>query len=265
MNCKNCYHELTPNSDYCNICGGKVIRNRLTLKNLFEHVSETFFNYDNKLLRTFIDLFRKPEVVIGSYVNGVRKRYVNPLSFFGVSLTLSGLSIFILRKFYLQYLDFSKVFTSEIYENEFSQQVLQNSSDSAFEYNSLIFSFLIPFLALISIIVFYNKHYNFTEHIIIYLYSISALTIGSIIIGHIVLFIIPEKYLLFTLIFYLIMFIYHAYILKRIFQLTALQLLLKTLFFLILFLAVYIFFSILVAIYLIASGAINLESVNKTT
>lgn len=265
MNCKNCYHELTPNSDYCNICGGKVIRNRLTLKNLFEHVSETFFNYDNKLLRTFIDLFRKPEVVIGSYVNGVRKRYVNPLSFFGVSLTLSGLSIFILRKFYLQYLDFSKVFTSEIYENEFSQQVLQNSSDSAFEYNSLIFSFLIPFLALISIIVFYNKHYNFTEHIIIYLYSISALTIGSIIIGHIVLFIIPEKYLLFTLIFYLIMFIYHAYILKRIFQLTALQLLLKTLFFLILFLAVYILFSILVAIYMIASGAINLESVNKTT
>jgi hypothetical protein len=265
MNCKNCYHELTPNSDYCNICGGKVIRNRLTLKNLFEHVSETFFNYDNKLLRTFIDLFRKPEVVIGSYVNGVRKRYVNPLSFFGVSLTLSGLSIFILRKFYLQYLDFSKVFTSEIYENEFSQQVLQNSSNSAFEYNSLIFSFLIPFLALISIIVFYNKHYNFTEHIIIYLYSISALTIGSIIIGHIVLFIIPEKYLLFTLIFYLIMFIYHAYILKRIFQLTALQLLLKTLFFLILFLAVYILFSILVAIYMIASGAINLESVNKTT
>lgn len=265
MNCKNCYYELTPNSDYCNICGGKVIRNRLTLKNLFEHVSETFFNYDNKLLRTFIDLFRKPEVVIGSYVNGVRKRYVNPLSFFGVSLTLSGLSIFILRKFYLQYLDFSKVFTSEIYENEFSQQVLQNSSDSAFEYNSLIFSFLIPLLALISIIVFYNKHYNFTEHIIIYLYSISALTIGSIIIGHIVLFIIPEKYLLFTLIFYLIMFIYHAYILKRIFQLTALQLLLKTLFFLILFLAVYILLSILVAIYMIATGAINLESVNKTT
>ena len=84
MNCKNCQNELTPESDYCNICGGKVIRNRLTLKNLFEHVSETFFNYDNKLLRTFIDLLKKPDEVINSYVKGVRKRYVNPLSFFGV-------------------------------------------------------------------------------------------------------------------------------------------------------------------------------------
>ena len=257
MNCKNCQNELTPESDYCNICGGKVIRNRLTLKNLFEHVSETFFNYDNKLLRTFIDLLKKPDEVINSYVKGVRKRYVNPLSFFGVSLTLSGLSLFIIQKFYLQYLDVSKFFNSEIYQNEVSQQMVQNSYDGAFEYGSLVFSFMIPFLAVISIIVFYNKHYHFTEHLIIYLYSMSELTIVSIIIGHLVLLTIPEQYLAFSLISYLVLIIYHAYVLKRVFQLTALQLLLKILFFFAIGLVIFILFTVLVAIYMIATGSIN--------
>ena len=83
MECKNCSNQLSTNSDFCNSCGAKVIRNRLTLKNIFEHIIETFFNYDNKLLRTFIDLFKKPEKVIDGYINGVRKRYVNPISYFG--------------------------------------------------------------------------------------------------------------------------------------------------------------------------------------
>lgn len=54
MNCKNCKTSLSDESDYCNSCGGKIIRNRLTIRNLFEHFSEEFLNYDNKLFQTFI-------------------------------------------------------------------------------------------------------------------------------------------------------------------------------------------------------------------
>ncbi len=98
MNCKNCNTELSEQDQYCKSCGGKVIRKRLTLKNLFEHLSETFFNYDNKLLRTIVTLFKQPTVVTDNYINGVRKRYVDPISFFGLALTLSGLSTFIIKK-----------------------------------------------------------------------------------------------------------------------------------------------------------------------
>ena len=79
MNCKNCEISLTGTDDFCKNCGAKVIKNRLTLKNLFLHISETFFNYDNKLLKTILHLFTKPEYVIDSYVNGVRKKYINPI------------------------------------------------------------------------------------------------------------------------------------------------------------------------------------------
>lgn len=257
MNCKNCDTALTADSSYCNICGAKIIRKRLTLKNLFEHISETFFNYDNKLLRTFVDLFKKPEVVIGSYVDGVRMRYVNPISFFGISLTLSGLSIFLIKKFYLEYFDFSKIFEAEIHNNPASKQIMENSMNMSFEYGSLLLSAAIPLMAVISLIVFYNKHYNFTEHIILYLYSMSAITILSVIVGQIILIAIPDQYITFAFGLYIFMFLYYLFALKRIFKLTIKQLILKTLLFFVVFMFTYIGFSILMAIVMFATGAFN--------
>jgi len=57
-----------------------------------------------------VQLFKAPEDVIVGYINGVQKKYINPISFFGLALTLSGLSIFIIKKFYIQHLDFSEMF-----------------------------------------------------------------------------------------------------------------------------------------------------------
>ena len=68
MRCKNCQTKFLIESDFCYNCGAKVIRNRLTLKNLLNDFSEQFLNYDNKFLQTFIQLFKKPEVVIDGYI-----------------------------------------------------------------------------------------------------------------------------------------------------------------------------------------------------
>jgi len=54
MNCKNCNITLTNEDNFCNNCGAKIIRNRITIRNLFETFSEQFLNYDNKFLQTFI-------------------------------------------------------------------------------------------------------------------------------------------------------------------------------------------------------------------
>ena len=66
--CKNCGTQLGETEDYCSACGAKVIRNRLTIRNLWGDFTEQFLNYDNKLLKTFVQLFRNPEDVIGSYI-----------------------------------------------------------------------------------------------------------------------------------------------------------------------------------------------------
>lgn len=259
MNCKNCDSELEAQDGYCKICGGKVIRQRLTIKNLFTHLSETFFNYDNKLFRTLKDIFTKPEEVIDGYVTGVRKRYIDPVSFFGFSLTLSGLSIFIMKKFYMDVLDFSEAFESSLNQNSASRQVSNNITDISFEYGSLLLTAAIPFLAVMSIIIFFDKRYNFTEHIIVYLYSMSAISIVSVISSHMVLLVIPEGYLIYALVLYVFMFLQNAFILKRLFKLSAGQLILRSFLFLILFFIVYVAFSILALLIMFATGALDLN------
>ncbi|WP_439153169.1 DUF3667 domain-containing protein [Winogradskyella sp.] len=255
MNCKNCHTELLQEDDYCRKCGGKVIRNRLSFKNLFEHLSETFFNYDNKLLRTFVQLIKNPEDVIVGYIDGVRKKYINPISFFGLSLTLSGLSIFILKKFYIEHLDFSNLFEGV----KASQDIMNATSGGVLEYNSLFYSFLIPLMAFVSWITFLDKKLNFTEHIIIYLYSMSLLSIFSVIVGQIVLLVTPSSYLIYSMSFWLIMLVYHSYALKRIFKLSLGNLILKTIIAIAIFFMAYMIISILVFIIMLITGAVNLD------
>ena len=256
MYCKNCKTELSVQDDYCKSCGGKVIRQRLTFRNLFEHLSETFFNYDNKLLRTFTQLLKQPELVIGGYIYGVRKKYINPISFFGLSLTLSGISIFIIKKFYLPYLDFSKLLEGF----NIPEGMMDNPTDGALEYNSLFYSVLIPLFALISWVTFLDKKYNYTEHIIIYLYSMSLLSIMSVILAQIVLLTIPDTYLMFSFFIWPIMFIYHCYILTRIFKLSFGNLVLKGIIALMLFFVAYIGISIIGFLIMLIEAGGDLEA-----
>lgn len=255
MHCKNCQTELLELDDYCRSCGGKVIRKRLTFRNLFEHLSETFFNYDNKLLRTFTKLFTQPEDVIVGYIDGVRKKYINPISFFGLALTITGLSIFILKKFYLDSLDFSGF----VENMNMPEGFMDSSLNSSMEYNSLIYSVLVPLFALVSWIVFLDKTYNLTEHIIIYLYSMSLLSVVSVIVGQITLLVSPNHYMTYGLLMWPLMFLYHCYILKRIFKLSFGSLVLKSFFAVVLFFIVYVAISILLVIIMFATGSLNLE------
>ncbi|RKE90783.1 DUF3667 domain-containing protein [Ichthyenterobacterium magnum] len=231
MNCKNCKNNLQENSDYCNRCGGKVIRNRLTFKNLFEHISETFFNYDNKLLRTFLNLFKSPEDVIGGYINGTRKKYVNVISYFALAITLSGLQIYIIQKFQT---DFTFYDTStEIGRKQ--QEVFSKIFNFSTDYQSLVMMSYIPFYALLAKIVFYdNKKFNYTELIVVFLYAQAQV---SICIALITAILIPLNIVSFTtisLFIFPLMFLYFTYCLKRVYGLNKLNMLVKTLIFIVL-------------------------------
>ncbi|MBT8265122.1 MAG: DUF3667 domain-containing protein [Bacteroidia bacterium] len=255
MHCKNCQTPLTEKSDFCHSCGAKVIRNRLTLRNLFANFSEQFLNYDNQFIQTIQGLIMRPEDVIVGYVNGVRKKYINPVSFFAISLTISGLYLFILQRFFSDVVDFSSVME----QNQASLRVAEKISSVLFDYNSLFYFAIIPLLALVSLIVFYNKKFNYTEHIVIYLYTMSLGAVLTSIIALLMLLIVPEHVIYFSLISNLGLFIYHCYLLKRVFKLKGPELLLKTFIFLVIFGIGYVIFSILLVFVLIAFTDISLQ------
>ena len=257
MECKNCQTSLSDYSSYCSNCGGKVIKNRLTLKNLLAYFTETYFNYDNKFLQTCSKLITTPEDVIGGYISGVRKKYVDPVTFLAISFTLSGIYLFFFKDWLLGIMDFSNI--STFYENQ--EKINEVFMDFIFDYNSLLYLLIIPGLALISWLVFLNKKYNFTEHIVIYLYSMSFTSIVSIILTIITAW-LSIDYLIFSIVLYVLMFIYHCYLLKRVFKLTAGQLVLKTLLFIPLFFLFYITITIVVVVVMILTGVIPMNGIS---
>lgn len=251
MKCKNCNHPLSETDNYCLSCGAKVIRNRLTIRNLFAHFGEQFLNYDNKFLQTFITLFRKPEDVIGSYIEGTRKKYVNVVSYFAIAITLAGVQLYIINKFFPEVMDLSSISV------EGSEEM--NNKNLAFisEYQSIVMMFYVPFYALISKVVFLNyKQYNYTEHLVIFMYILAQITIFGLFLtlsgamlgldmGILGLITVP------------IQIIYSAYCLKRLFKLSMAGIILKTLIFFMVLFVLFVIAAIIMAFIMIRSGALD--------
>jgi hypothetical protein len=231
MNCKNCKRELLDDSDYCNKCGARIIRNRLTFGNLISHFSEEFLSYDNKLLQTFIALFAKPEAVIRSYITGTRKKYVNVISYFAIAITLTGAQLFLLQNFFPEALVFSPISQTS---QPGTEALNKGIFDFALEYQSIILMLNVPVYALISKLVFFREKkfdYNYTEHLVIFMYILAQM---SIVIIFISLFAAAFGISIDTLsiISGPLQLIYTGYALKRIFNLDWPNLILRTLIFL---------------------------------
>ena len=249
MECKNCHTALKETDDFCNICGAKIIRNRLTIRSLFSHFSEQFLNYDNKLFQTFIQLFSKPEAVIGCYINGTRKKYVNVISYFAIALTIAGLQLYILNKFFPEALDLSN------FGGQGTEAMQQKNMQFIQEYQSIVMMLYVPIYAIMAKIVFFgNKKFNYTELLVIFMYILSQLTIVSAFIMVFAAYFggtIGGIGLIITL---PLQIIYSAYCLKRLFGISVKKIILRTLFFLIVLGVFFIAGSILAAIVMYFNG-----------
>lgn len=231
MLCKNCKIELANDNGFCQDCGARVIHERISLKFLFKEFVDKVLSVDNKLLKTFIHLFTKPEEVIDSYIRGVRKRYFNPVSYLLVSITLTGIYLFFFKDIAAESFQFvGEIDPANPFANE---EFGKKYYDFFMDYQAFFTALNIPVYAFISWLVFLNrKKYNFYEHIVIYLYSNSQISIISFVLFLPIFFI--NKELARTLFMYgsLVLILYSAYVLIRLFKLTFWQFIVKTLYFL---------------------------------
>jgi len=199
MNCKNCNHPIEGDDLFCENCGAKVIRHRITLRSLINEVLASV-GLNNLYFTTLKTMFLAPEKVLQEYLNGVRKRYLAPFTFLLIG---AGFSLLVFN-FFPE--DFKKMQTSSIdiqekgleekanvdlskfsdltkkeyekIEGEKKRAVWELKFNKAFgefffgflsrNYN-LVTLFFIPFYALLSYLV-YRKTHNFGEHIIMNAY-----------------------------------------------------------------------------------------------
>lgn len=245
MNCKNCETTLKNKDGYCSNCGARVIEERITLAFIFKELLDKVLSVDNKLLKTFCHLFTRPHQVIDGYINGIRKRYFNPFSYLLISITLAGISFYLMKNFAIHSLEIAPSTSSST--NPFqSKGMAKEVFNFIFDFQALITAISIPLYGFVSWIVFLNKkRYNFLEHLIIYIYTTAQFSILNFIITTPLLYFQVGK--LNTLIFImsiLCSIIYNTYVLIKLFNLTFIQTFLKLLYFILIGSVLYFIISI---------------------
>ncbi len=253
MNCKNCETPLRTDYSFCANCGAKIIRNRITFKNLWYDVTERYFNVDNTFLRTFTHLFTKPEVVIEGYIKGIRKKYLNPISYLGIALTLSGFVVYLMARASGE-IDFD-VFGTGTANTKGTQKV----SEITFDFQALLFVMYIPMMAIAGWVAFQGKKYNFTERLVAFMYSLAHYSISTFIPSVLLLLLVPVIYGKASLIFILVMYIYIGYVIKRLSRLKGIAYIARMLIFYIIFTFQYFGTSALIPFYLIFTGQLALD------
>ncbi len=209
MNCKNCNTHLRLEYRFCPVCGAKTEVRRITFKALTTDFVDRVFNLDNSVVRTFTGLFVKPEAVIDGYLSGLRKRYLNPVSYLGIALTLSGVILFLIQRFFKENIDFTGGVESA--NPEFSAKW----ADIVFDFNALFFLAFLPMLALPAYLIMNKVRYNLAEYTVVFIYVLAHFSIVSFPVSLITLLIDPNQYLAVNQPLQALMLIYSLYVIWR--------------------------------------------------
>lgn len=222
MDCKNCNTALSKLINYCPICGAKIVKKRLTMKSIAADINDQFLNIDNKFLKTFIHLFTKPEIVINGFIDGTRKKYVNVIQYFAISLTLVGIQVFLMNTFFSEAMELDPNMFGPVMNPE-------NQKDNPFNgleytdynnYQSVFYVLSVPFSAISTWLTYWiinMRQFNFTEHLVINLYYSAQVIIINAFVT-IALLCFGVDFILVSTLSTIFILIYFFYILKRVFQ-----------------------------------------------
>lgn len=195
MNCKNCNDPLEENAMFCDNCGAKVIKQRITLRFLLGELFAVM-GLESIYIATLKKMCTSPQEVLNEYLTGVRKRYVNPFAFLAVGAGLSLITFnFFSDEFKQMQSNADTTQTIELRElankdlstikNISAEELiaLKKKQDSAkfglkfqegylnfiLKYFNLMAFLLLPFYAVVSKWT-YRKPHNFGEHIVMNAY-----------------------------------------------------------------------------------------------
>ncbi len=93
--CANCGSPIE--GAYCIECGQKHLRGRLAVRPLIKDLLQRLTNLERGLLRTTVDMFRRPGYVARDYVSGKQRPYTSPLAFFLIGTALQLVSLFLTK------------------------------------------------------------------------------------------------------------------------------------------------------------------------
>lgn len=283
MNCKNCQNTLEESAQFCDNCGAKVVLKRINFKNLLLEFFIVNFGIDSRFFFTMRKMVTHPQDVVTEYLEGVRRRYINPFAFLAVG---AGLSVIIFNYFADDFMaiqgainetqikelkekanldisQFKDISEKDKQKKEIEKKVAQMQLDFTEKmwdfmlryFNLLTFVFLLIY-AVLSKWTFRKPH-NFGEHVVINGYIYGFITYITLIAFFLSIVIHPTIYM----ISFLSSILYYMYAFGKIYKLSIGKNFLKLLRFLLGLVIVAIIFGILSVIIGIIIGALGLLKV----
>ncbi len=232
--CKNCNQMLYAGHLHCSSCGAKWLEKRITMRQVTSDFGDMYLGLDTKFARTFIHLFTRPSDVINGYINGRRMFYVDAIRYMLLALLVSGIYTFLLRQtgFFEDYMMEVNRWTPAASDTQSQQEIsdLQYKiTNYFFDFQSFFYFLIIPFLALAARITFWGtNYYNFTEHVVFYLYTFAHITIASTPITILTMMVSTDLYSIWSVSMLPVMFLYNAYCYKVCFKLSLGRIVLKS-------------------------------------
>jgi len=124
LECLNCKQPISGNDNFCSNCGQVNDEQPVSIKQFVSEFFSGFFSFDTRFFNTFTPLIFKPGKVSKEYIEGKRKRYVNPFQ-----LYLNVTIVFFLLQGLLSVLDGYKIVTNKIPEDNLTSDMEGDSFD----------------------------------------------------------------------------------------------------------------------------------------
>ncbi len=209
MNCKNCQEPVEGAHHFCPNCGARIVHDRITIKKLLKQFSGWLFDLDNAFVRTFTGMIFRPERVITGYISGVRKKYMSPLSYLTIAITLTGFMVFLIQRLYEGQIDLT------MGGRETNPEFSQTWTDLSFDFNAFFFVIYMPILALPAYLFINRVNYNFAEYILVFVYTLCQWVILTFPLNLIALLVGIETYLYVNQYISLLLLVFCLYVLQR--------------------------------------------------
>ncbi|WP_299835879.1 DUF3667 domain-containing protein [uncultured Tenacibaculum sp.] len=282
MKCKNCNETIENDALFCDHCGAKVLKDRITFRFLLKQLFASF-GWDSYFIVTIKKMFTEPHIVLREYISGIRRRYLNPFTYLAIS---AALSLIVFNLFAQDFIEIQNSINSVEIETlkKIANQDLSELKDVSAEqlkkmkvekmtadirlkvqdkimtlflkYFNLVTFLLIPIYALVSSFT-YRKPYNFGEHIVINSYLVGTSMYVSIVMFFLALLVHPGFYFSNIVVFT----IYYLYVLNKLHGLNFKQGIIRFFrFLLVLTIFAIIFFFIVVVLSLIIGVVIGFKN-----
>lgn len=181
-NCKNCGSIVAGN--FCNNCGQKKFM-RIDKKYLIDELQYIFLHTNKGFFYSIKKILKNPGKTAKEFIEGCRVNHYKPIM---LTFVLSGISTFISFKF----LKMEKIMKAYYASLDIPESTANNMLTFLSSYNSILMLLSIPFISIITYLLFRKWKTNFYEHIIMNAYIQCFYLLFNILLLYPILFFLKD-------------------------------------------------------------------------